>query len=122
MTVPKQIKDLQYKSRDLTVRRIGRDFRYIVESASQPDDKYEVSVEFDENRVVHATCTCAWANYNGIACSHVLATLEHMASQKGRTLSFWQSEDAARRQKHRLFQLAGKNHHDIIWITSRQDA
>ena len=122
MAAPKNIKDLQDASRDLMARRVDK-HTYAVESRSNPDANHVVTVTFDnEGRTVKARCTCAWSNFNGIACSHVLATLEYMASQKERTLSFWVDESAARRQKHRLFKLIGKSSNEDrsnIWITSR---
>ena len=117
MVIPSHIKNLQDKSRDLTVERVGK-FEYKVESRSNPNNKHTVTVSFDD-RTVNADCTCEWANFQGIACSHVLATLEHMASLKGRTLSFWGDEDSARRQKHRLFRLTAEAAQRGIWITSR---
>lgn len=121
MVAPKNIKDLQDASRDLQVRRIDK-FTYVVESRTNLSINHEVTVTFDDNgRTVKADCTCAWATYNGIACSHVLATLEYMASLKDRTLSFWNDAASARRQKHRLFQLVGHDDKDQsnVWITSR---
>lgn len=118
MVVPTNIKQLQDKSRDLTVERVGKD-AYVVTSIANPAVNHIVTVRFDEERLVHARCTCRWAQYRGIACSHVLATLEHLATLKERTLSFWVDEDSARRQKHRLFQLVGDSKDQAIWITSR---
>lgn len=122
MVAPKNIKHLQNMSRDLTAHRVDK-FTYVVESRTNPVANHIVTVCFDDDgRTVKARCTCAWANFNGIACSHVLATLEYMASQKERTLSFWNDEDEARRQKHRLFRLVGKpddEDRNNIWITSR---
>lgn len=119
MLVPAHIKNLQEKSRDLEVRRLDKS-SYLVESISNPQVKHQVTVQFaDSGRTIHARCNCAWGTYQGIACSHVLACLEYMASLKGRTLSFWQSEDEAKRQKHRRFYLAGKLDNEGVWITSR---
>ncbi|MEL6308236.1 MAG: SWIM zinc finger family protein [Chloroflexota bacterium] len=121
MVAPKNIKQLQDASRDLTVRRTDT-FTYVVESRSNPRANHTVTVSFDSaGRKVKTRCTCEWAVYQGIACKHVLAALEHMASQKERTLSFWHDEDRARRQKHKLFQLVGdeKKDRNHIWITSR---
>lgn len=43
-----------------------------------------------------------------------------MASLKARSLSFWNDEQIARRQKHRLFHLMrNEDEQDGIWITSR---
>lgn len=117
--VPIHIKDLQHASRDLSARWV-KPHTYIVESRSHPDTYHHVEVCFDTNaRIVKATCTCRWSQFNGIACSHVLAVLEHMAATKNRSLSFWIDEDRARQQKHRLFQLVGHHTKTPIWITSR---
>lgn len=117
MVIPSHIKILQDNSRDLQVERVDT-YKYTVQSRSNPNNNHIVTVSFDD-RIVNADCTCEWANYQGIACSHVLATLEHMASLKGRTLSFWNDEDSARRQKHRLFHLTADEAQSGIWITSR---
>ena len=124
MVAPKNIKNLQDASRDLVARYVDK-YTYVVESRTNTNANHIVTVTFDEQgRTVRARCTCAWAAFNGIACSHVLAALEYMASQKERTLSFWTDESEARRQKHRLFKLIG-NHNNKeqdqtnIWITSR---
>ena len=122
MVAPKNIKNLQDASRDLMARYVDKN-TYVVESRTNPAANHIVTVTFDdEGRTVKARCTCAWANFNGIACSHVLAALEYMASQKERTLSFWNDENEARRQKHKLFKLIGKadnKDQSNIWITSR---
>jgi hypothetical protein len=58
-----------------------------------------------------------------VACSHVIAALEALAAKRGRTLSFWNDYDQARRQKHRTFYLSARRNKrdtDGIWITSRQ--
>lgn len=121
MVAPKNIKALQDASRDLTVRRVDT-LTYVVESRSNPTANYIVTVSFDaQGRKVKTRCTCQWALYKGIACAHTLAALEYMAAQKDRTLSFWNDENRARRQKHRLFQLVDtkKNSQNPVWITSR---
>jgi hypothetical protein len=127
MTTPKNIKKLQEASRDLQARQVDKN-TYVVESRTNPNAHHIVTIQFDsENYAIHARCSCAWAIFNGIACSHVLAALEYVAARKQRTLSFWTDEEAARRQKHRLFQLVGKLDNKLhnrtgIWITSRRAA
>lgn len=119
MVAPKHIKKLQDKSRDLQARRVDR-YTYVVESISNPNANHVVTIRFDKDgRTIQARCTCAWATFHGIACSHVLAALEYMAANKERTLSFWEDENSARRQKHRLFRLVGDEQDDGIWVTSR---
>lgn len=119
MQVPTNIKQLQDKSRNLRARRVDN-HTYVVQSTTSPFASHVVTVTFDDDgHTIHARCTCPWAEHNGIACSHVLAALEYMASLKQRTLSFWIDAEEARRQKRRMFHLAGSNEQDGIWITSR---
>lgn len=119
MVVPANLKKLQDRSRDLRVRRVDQG-TYVVESRSNPLANHIVTVRFGEDgKSVQARCTCPWAIHHGVACTHVLATLEHMAAMKQRTLSFWQTEADARRQKHRRFQLTNGRGEPAVWITSR---
>jgi hypothetical protein len=122
MPIPTNIKQLQNKSRDLQARWVDNR-TYVVESTTNPTSHHIVTVNFTQDgREIHARCTCAWALHRGVACSHVLAALEYMASRKDRTLSFWTDESAARRQKHRMFHLVSNKTKDGIWITSRRSA
>lgn len=114
---PKNIKDLHNQGRDLTVRPIAKDL-FVVESRSNPRGQYIVTVRFSGDQTVHARCTCPWAAHQGIACSHVLRVLDHLAGLKERKLSFWLNVEDAKRQKHRTFLLAGRGD-DGVWITSR---
>jgi len=50
-----------------------------------------------------------------------MAALEHLAARKGRRLSFWLSEDDARRQKRRVFFMPDKRQKNGVWITSRSE-
>lgn len=109
---PQQIKQLQSESRQLVVRQINSD-TFVVESATVPVYQHVVRVRFGQ-RKVYTRCTCRWAMHGGAACSHVMATLEYLASRKGRTLSFWPTREDAQRQKQRVFELQGG-----VWITSR---
>lgn len=115
---PIHIKSLQKKSRQLRSRRINKD-TYVVESVTNPVANHVVTIQFDHQHRVHARCTCRWATYNGVACTHVIAALQHMADLKGRKLSFWLTEQEAERQKHKRFYLEGPFGNDGIWITSR---
>lgn len=119
---PKNIKDLQAQSRNLHARRVDT-HTLVVQSASNPLANHIVTVEFGEGGTIHARCTCPWALNRGIACSHVMAALEYLASLKNRTLSFWSNQEDARRQKHRVFYLAGSSNRDDedsgVWVTSR---
>lgn len=117
---PKHIKVLQSQSRELNCQMLDK-HTILVESATNPNAQHVVTVNFDEENYVHARCTCEWARHRGVGCTHVLAALEYLANFKKRTLSFWVSEDEARRQKHRRFYLvsgSGKRTNGI-WITSR---
>lgn len=116
---PKNIKRLQRESRKLLARRVDR-HTVAVASASNPVANHIVTVHFHRDGTIHARCTCPWAQNRGIACSHVMAALEYLAERKRRTLSFWDNEHDARRQKQRVFHLyGGKNPADGVWITSR---
>lgn len=120
---PKNIKDLQSRSKDLQVRRLSKD-TFAVESANNPNGNHVVTVRFGSaeraNAVVFTRCSCEWARHRGVACVHVMAALEFLADLKGRKLSFWLSEQDARRQKNRVFYLdTGSGVQDGVWITSR---
>ncbi len=120
MKKPKQIKKIQARSRDLSILPMSYN-KFVVESRTNAPNNHIVEVLFNPNGEVKATCTCAWSRYNGVACTHVIAALEHLAAQKGRKLSFWLSEDEARRQKHRIFYMrtSDGDPDDGVWITSR---
>lgn len=117
---PKNIKQLQSQSKKLRVWMVNR-HTYAVESKTKNSALHLVTVRFERGGVVHARCTCPWAQHSGVACSHVMAALDYLANQKGRTLSFWQSEEDAQRQKHRVFRLGG-DENGGVWITSRSSA
>ncbi len=112
---PTHIKQLQTTSRDLRVLPLNR-HKLVVESRSDPLNSHVVTVRFGNHDAVYTDCTCEWAQYNGVACAHAMAALQFLAARKGRRLSFWLSEADARRQKQRVFTLAGD---DPVWITSR---
>lgn len=99
-----RLKALQRESRRLDVVRVSEQSeRYIVSSASQPGRFYSVQIDPD---TLTGQCTCAWAQYGGVNCKHVLAVLRARFAERGR-LSFWGSREAARRQ-HRPI-LAGEH-------------
>lgn len=114
---PTHIKRLQNESRELQIRQISSD-TFVVESASNNVANHIVTVRFYGDDVIRTRCTCPWAHHRGVACAHVIATLEYLAQKKGRRLSFWLTQEDALRQKHRTFYLAG-NDDDGVWITSR---
>jgi len=115
---PKRIKKLQARSRNLKVMTL--DARtMVVESRSDEFNNHIVKVRFGRRGNVHTECTCDWSKYNGMACAHTMAALEHLASRKGRRLSFWLREDEARRQKQRVFYMEGGEPEEGVWITSR---
>jgi hypothetical protein len=115
---PKYIKHLQRQGKKLHVSQIDKN-TFVVESVSNPLASHIVTVHFDREGKVRARCTCPWAINRGVACSHVIAALEYLASRKGRSLSFWRTEREAKRQRHRCFYLAGNDHDEGVWITSR---
>jgi hypothetical protein len=114
---PRNIKQLQNRSKELYVNRINRN-TLVVSSKSNPVANHIVTVYFGDEGEVHARCTCTWAVNGGIACAHVMAALEHLAALRQRKLSFWENREEARRQKHRVFHIAGSRE-DRVWITSR---
>jgi hypothetical protein len=120
MKKPRQIKKIQARSRNLKILPINLN-RFVVESRTSAPNNHLVEVQFNPDGEVKATCTCAWSRYNGVACAHVIAALEHLAAYKGRRLAFWLTEDDARRQKHRIFHMRSddNNPDDGVWITSR---
>lgn len=115
---PKNIKHMQSQSRKLHVRR-DKPNTFMVESVSNPLVHHLVSITFGSDNQIHAHCTCQWAWHRGVACSHVMAALEHLALRKGRRLSFWPTEEEAHRQKRRVFYLHSTETKDGIWVTSR---
>jgi len=115
---PKNIKHIQAKSRDLEVGRVT-DEVYAVDSSSDPNQRHIVTLKPDKNGRIRSTCTCEWSKFRGIGCAHVMATLNFVAEQKGRRLSFWQTEADAKRQKNRIFELTGERGQEQVWITSR---
>ncbi|KPV53701.1 hypothetical protein SE17_08090 [Kouleothrix aurantiaca] len=93
------IKALQDASRNLQV--IARDAthgRYLVESGRDSGQHYEVALYPGE---LAGHCTCRWAQYGGINCKHVLAALRVAYAGQG-ALSFWPTQDAARRQHRQV--------------------
>lgn len=120
--LPKHIKQVQRRSRKLTARQVGRQ-TVVVDSASESPGRHAVSVRYDaDGETIIAHCTCNWSNHNGVACSHVMAALAMMASRRGRALSYWLTEDDARRQRHRRFFLTRGARTEGVWITSRPAA
>ncbi len=116
---PTNIKGIQGRARHLKARIVNRNL-VIVESTTAPTANHVVTVEYDSEGTIHTRCTCPWAVNGGYACAHTLAALEALAARRGRALSFWGSQDDARRQKHRTFYLAGRRENDGLWITSRR--
>lgn len=114
----KHIKQLQRQSKRLQVTRVDK-FTLRVASQSDPTSPHEVRVKFDADGVVHAQCDCEWARIHGAPCTHVMAALEHLAETKGRRLSYWSTQEDARKQKHRVFYLTGRDKTEGLWITSR---
>lgn len=116
---PINIKALQNRGKDLRAYVLNPNL-VVVESASHPLANHVVSVRYLPDGAIHARCTCPWAINGGVACSHVIAALEHLAYKRGRRLSFWTSREQARQQKRRLFYLTdGRRRDGGIWITSR---
>jgi uncharacterized Zn finger protein len=124
--IPTQLKALQAKSKALNVRIIrpehrGDPYRAIVASDSALG--HLVTIHFEAGTthadVISADCTCPWAEHGGIGCKHVLAALTRLAELKRSSLSFWRTQEEARRQKRRTFRLTSKPANDALWVTSR---
>jgi hypothetical protein len=110
--LPKYIKQIQRRSRDLSVRQVGQSI--LVDSATEAPGRHAVTIRYDAatDRIT-AYCSCNWSN-------HVMAALAMMASRKGRKLSYWLTEEDAMKQRHKRFFLTrGGDEAEGIWITSR---
>ena len=95
----RRIKKLQQASRQLLV--IPRDAehgRYLVKSAGDADQYYQVAVQSD---MLTGHCTCPWSRYGGINCKHVLAALQAKYEPWG-ALSFWPTRADAQRQHRQV--------------------
>jgi len=89
------VKRLQRASRKLDVIPLDPPAgRYMVESASRPDELYEVTLDPSG---ASGSCSCPWGAHGGVNCKHVLAALRAHHAERG-ALSFWRSPDDARRQ------------------------
>lgn len=122
---PTNIKDLQAKSKRLRVRvfdpaREGDPYTAVVESNTNSVFNQIVTLRFAPTGDIHARCTCTWAQYGGVGCTHVLAALHALALRKQRALSFWLSPEEAHRQKQRVLRLTDGHPDGDVWVTSRQ--
>jgi hypothetical protein len=89
------LKRLQQESRKLEVSMLDPETNtYLVASASRPGTFHEVTVDWDGTE---GLCSCAWAQYGGVNCKHVLAALRAHHAERG-SVSFWRNASAARRQ------------------------
>jgi hypothetical protein len=116
--LPKHIKQIQRRAHRLNVRQVGRQ-TIMVDSATEAPGRHAVTIRYDGSGNITAYCTCNWSNHNGVACSHVMAALDMIASKKGKALSFWLTEDDARRQRHKRFFLSRGGEAEGVWVTSR---
>lgn len=115
--MPKNLQKLHKRSKHL--RTIVLDAHtVIVSSESNPIANHVVTIQFFNDALINARCTCPWAQNGGVLCSHVMAALEKLAGYKGRRLSFWHSREEAERQKKRTFRINGQRD-EGVWITSR---
>lgn len=105
-------KTIQKKSRSHEVSLLSRN-RYAVTSGAS-GNQYTVSLVNGSG----ALCNCKWGQYRpGIGksgCSHVVAVMDWIEAQKGRTVSAWVDPEQAKRQ-HRPAQTIG----DGVVLTSR---
>lgn len=114
---PTEIKKLQRRSRDLHVRQVSPNM-LVVNSRSNPYSQHIVTLEVKDG-IIHARCTCPWAQNGGYGCSHVMAALNYLALRQKRAISFWGDLEEAKRQRHRILKLAGSEPGGDIYITSR---
>lgn len=87
---------------------------YIVSSMTDHHRYYPVRIKHvaDGLRVL---CSCEHARHNGEGCVHAIAVLNSLAKVHNKRLSFWNSEEDAKSQKHRITRV-GEN----IWATSQK--
>jgi uncharacterized Zn finger protein len=118
--LPKNIKQAQSRSRKLNARVVGRQ-TVIVDSQTEAPGRHAVTVRYrPDSQVIEASCTCSWSAHQGVACAHVMAALATLAERKGRALSYWLTEEEARRQRHRRFFLTRTGERgEGVWVTSR---
>lgn len=116
---PVEIKKLQRRSRNLGVRRAAPN-TLVVYSRSNPNSQHIVTLESEKSGIIHARCTCPWAQNGGYGCSHVMAALNYVATKQQRAISFWSDLEEAQKQRHRILRLTGGHNTDgEIYITSR---
>lgn len=117
---PREIKRLQSRSRHLRVRTVTPN-TLIVNSRTNPNSQHIVTLETSPEGIIHARCTCPWAQNGGFGCTHVMASLNYLAAQQKRSISFWPDLEDAERQHHRTLQLTNGEGDDAIYITSRPE-
>lgn len=105
-------KKIQKKSRSLLVRQVGPNWFKVTDPATR--QQYDVNLGLNGG-----TCTCPWGQTrpspdHRSGCSHVVAALEYRSEQRGRRISVWTSERAARRQHRPMLKIG-----DGLIVTSR---
>ena len=119
---PTNLRKLYAQSKDLKARVLNA-HTVAVTSLTNATANHIVTVEYCADGSIEARCTCPWAIYGGVACTHVMAALEALAKKRGKRLSFWHSQEEAKRQRRRVFCLRDQEAKtDGIWITSRRTA
>lgn len=89
-------KQIQNKSRQHTVRRVGANWFKVFDG--QSGREYDVNLGLNGG-----TCNCEWGRHrpdsdHRSGCTHVVAAMNYREVQQGRRVSVWSSEKAARRQ------------------------
>ena len=105
-------KRVQQKSRRHTIRKIRPNWYKVFDGGSGRE--YDVNLGLNGG-----TCTCEWGRHRPVrdhrsGCSHVIAALNYRAGQRGRRVSVWSSERAARRQHRPMLKIG-----DGLILTSR---
>lgn len=115
--LPKNLLKLQEKSR-LHTATVHNGNAVTVASLGNARITFFVTLDYQDEQVIHPRCTCPWARHGGVACSHVMAALEKLAETQGRCVSFWLTREDAEKQHERVWQIGGKAE-ESLWMTSR---
>lgn len=113
MTTIKNVKTIQKKSRSHTVTPTGPSTFAVTSGAS--GNQYRVHINGSSG-----SCSCEWAKYRPAGdgrcgCSHVVAVFDYLATEAGRKVSAWNSQEEAQRQHRPRFSIG-----DGVILTSRR--
>ena len=131
MHKPKQLKKLQWHSKDLQAAYVkhynmsgGKQYEVAVRSAKNPTESHITRVFFTPNGDIETGCDCEWAAHGGICCSHGMAAIRKLAELKGKDVSFWDSQAEAEKQHRKAFKVTAYRTEGepevAVWITLRK--